>query len=345
LIPIAVDEVLLYRCKVTGKNLILTVLNKIKELMLCGFFPVFTFGGKPPIEKNEKNKKNNKLDKLDKNEKSVNLVNLIKNNDVNITNSINTNIKEFEINLTKFIENYKQINSVISINTNTNTNTNINSRITFKEFVELKSLLDLSNIPYIQSNNCEADVICSALCKLKLVHACLTNDTDLLPFQCDRIIMMSQGKVIIYELKEVLSRLNLNMSQFITACSLGRNDYNKFKLPIKINEIFEKIKDLNTIDNFVDDYNKKNYNNPHYKSISNDLFTSALNIFITYPDKGVNVINEILSKNSSYFNVRTINICCMIDFIELDLRQLDQEHKIIFSLTFENINKNINASK
>jgi flap endonuclease-1 len=148
-------------------DILLGFTNQIIRLLSAKILPVYVFDGKPPKEKNDvikaridrKHRINNKIKDI---ETSIN--NKIANNNIELTSSSSDELIEKMNKLKK---------QIVNVNRN--------------DIDNLKKLLDIFEIPYICANS-EADIICAELTKKNIVHACLSDDMDLLVFGCKKII-------------------------------------------------------------------------------------------------------------------------------------------------------------
>lgn len=97
--------------------------------------------------------------------------------------------------------------------------------ITKKQYEEVKNILEIIGIPYIQSEG-EADCVCSYLVKNNLVYAAYSEDMDFLTFGCNKLIKKNKGsKIIELNLNSILKELNMNYEEFINLCILLGSDY------------------------------------------------------------------------------------------------------------------------
>jgi 5'-3' exonuclease len=157
---------------------------------------------------------------------------------------------------------------------------------------EIQNLLDLLKIPYINSK-CESDIICSALCKLGIVDAVISNDMDFIILGTPLVIRNMNFKtddIDLYIYKNILANLSMTPNKLIELSLILGCDYCQRIVNIKnkyaydIFNAFENLEDMITnLDSFearfVDFYNAHpNYNSNNNLGeikyyISNETFT------------------------------------------------------------------------
>lgn len=179
-----------------------------KIYLMCLLFkyyhiiPIFIFDGKSPIEK-----KNTILERKQKREGAREKLEYIKN----------------QINM-GFLEEEEQ-RSVLSKLKKQSVN------LTLDHINILKNLIHSMGYTYIEAEG-EADVLCAQLCLNNDVFACLSEDTDMFAYQCPHIIRyisLTKHSVLFYDLKHIISELNLTKEEFNIICMLSGNDYAKSK--------------------------------------------------------------------------------------------------------------------
>jgi flap endonuclease-1 len=164
-----------------------------------GILPVFVFDGIPPIAKRQViDKRVSQRHRIEERIKSLKYQIQIKN--------YSTNIGDIESEITKL---NKQI-----------------TYVTKSHRQECKYLLRLLGIPIIEANG-EAEAMCVALQKNKLVDYTFTEDTDALTFGAPMVLRSARKleKVIEIDLEYLLNEMKLTMDQFIDFCILCGCDY------------------------------------------------------------------------------------------------------------------------
>src|SRR5690606_6659164 len=117
------------------------------------------------------------------------------------------------------------------------------------------------NIPFIDASG-EADALCAKLFKEKYIAACLSDDMDMLALGCGRTIKFVNGKVIEFDLRYILTNLELSHEQFVEMCLLFGCDYIKPSFKINNYESYELIKKYGSIENIL--------NNAHHIVINRE---------------------------------------------------------------------------
>lgn len=166
--------------------------------------PLFVFDGKPPKEKYEllkKRKNDKKMAELKYNELDCK----IKDGIDNMNKQEEKEIKEtMEILKKDFI------------------------RVHHTDIENVKLLFQAYGISYIEAPG-EADKLCAKMvCKNK-AHACLSEDMDLFVYGCPRVLRymsLLKKTVVMYNLKDMLSELDLTQDEFRSICIVSGTDYN-----------------------------------------------------------------------------------------------------------------------
>uniref|UniRef100_A0A6C0C4M8 XPG N-terminal domain-containing protein n=1 Tax=viral metagenome TaxID=1070528 RepID=A0A6C0C4M8_9ZZZZ len=97
--------------------------------------------------------------------------------------------------------------------------------VTKDDIKNVKELFESYGITYITATH-EADELCGAL--NKEVHACLTEDTDIMAYGCKRIFRyfsLMKHTVVVYNMDLILNNLNMTLSDFQELCVCSGNDY------------------------------------------------------------------------------------------------------------------------
>ena len=83
-------------------------------------------------------------------------------------------------------------------------------------------------IKYIHIENQEADIVCSQLVRKKYVDGVLTNDMDLLAYDCNKVfrnLNFKEDTLTEYRTNLILSKLNLTRQQCIDIIIILGCDY------------------------------------------------------------------------------------------------------------------------
>jgi flap endonuclease-1 len=112
-------------------------------------------------------------------------------------------------------------------------------KINWEDVNIIQELFDSYGIKYITAIG-EADSLCASLVLKKKVYAVLTEDMDLFAYTCPivlRYFSLSNHTCILYDLKKILRRLDIDKEHFRIICVLSGNDYYDSK-----NTIFHYLK-------------------------------------------------------------------------------------------------------
>jgi 5'-3' exonuclease len=104
-----------------------------------------------------------------------------------------------------------------------------------KKFVILKSehiqnaktLLQAYGMTYYESPG-EADMLCAKLVSKNIVYACLSEDTDMFVYGCNRVlryISLTCSTAILYEFQGILKTLDMDIYEFRQLCIMFGCDY------------------------------------------------------------------------------------------------------------------------
>lgn len=272
----------------------LGIFNKLQNLISHNIIPVVIFDGKPPIEKTNVINARKSIQK--KAEEELN------NGDLNLSKS--------KIDLLK----KKTI------------------RITYEHIDEIKTLLNLMGVWWIHIDG-EAEGIASELCRKGIVDYVMTEDMDSLVFETPKLIRKCVFKNVknyeysLFNLNEILEKLNMNISEFKDMCILMGCDYVQPITRIGNITAYKLIKAHGSIENIIkwNDINKK-YDIPsdYLETYKNALY--LFNIFKNKLDESIinkpkidiinfkkylqNVFNFNETKVNSTFNKLNIELEC-----------------------------------
>ena len=165
---------------------------------------------------------------------------------------------------------------------------------------DIKILLNLMGIKYIQDKEGEAEAIASELCRIGYVDYVVTEDMDALVYGCPRMIRNNldksiKGKDIVTEitLEKIIKSLNISHDKFIELCVICGCDYCDNIPKIGIVKALKIIKEYENIEDFID--KNKTYNIPE-KYL--DKYNKSIEIFNLYKNK-YNNIEDIPIFNSN----------------------------------------------
>lgn len=119
-----------------------------------------------------------------------------------------------------------------------------------EDFELTKTLFDIMGIPYLDASG-EAEATCAILCRMKLVDAVLSEDTDVLNYKAPNFLHklnMNQQTVIEIEYEDMLSRLGMTEEQFLDFCIMCGTDYNSNLYKIGPEKSFRLLKKHGSIE-------------------------------------------------------------------------------------------------
>lgn len=101
------------------------------------------------------------------------------------------------------------------------------TKISQSDIAQVKKIMDSLRVVYIDAPN-EADEICASLMLTKQVHACISDDMDMLVHGCKYVIRdvnISEQSAVMYNLNNILKSLHLDYHTFKQLCVLSGTDY------------------------------------------------------------------------------------------------------------------------
>ena len=209
---IAVD-ISIYIYKYISENALLENMYLMISLFReHNIIPIFIFDGKPPAEKNETiaTRRKNKTDAREEYYRLKVLVESMKMDTDADTQKQKQ--KEYEINdMSQTMEQLKK--KFINIK--------------YDDIQNVKTLLQAYGVTYFEAPG-EADILCAKLVTNNLVYACLSEDTDMFVYGCERVLRylsLTLSNVVIYDLNNILKTLNVTMDVFKKICILYGCDY------------------------------------------------------------------------------------------------------------------------
>ena len=224
----------------------------ISQFKYYNITPIFIFDGKPPAIKNDLLKQRQQLKRESENryyEAKEQLEKCIRPDDAEILKS----------------EMYILRKKIVKISKDDTEN--------------VKKLLVLTGTSYYECEG-ESDAICAHMVKSDQAYACLSEDTDLFVYGTQRVLRylsLLKSTVVIYDVKGMLSTLELTFKEFQDICVISGSDYNK-------NDTI----DFNTSINMFIKYIESGEQNSYFdwlikkKYIQNeDVFKQATDIFDT----------------------------------------------------------------
>lgn len=300
---IAVD-VWLYAHKFTYSysNMLIGFWNQIIKLVSSRVIPVYIFDGTPPVEKGSvlKFRSNKKKVLEDRLQKIINELNNLN------TQEQNDELQKKKDELAK--EKYRLSRCII--------------HITKDDINKLKELLTILHIPFLDASG-EADAMCSKLYKDKYISSCLTDDMDMLASGCNSIIKFDRKTVIEYNLDHILKQLRLTYDQFIDMCLLFGCDYLKSVPYINHAEMYELIKQYNTIESIFNSgtHSILRYQNEKCKEFV-EKYSNIRQLFLSSGD------SEVIPDNFNFGIEDEIDEEEVISFFRNNIESQFVEHEI-----------------
>ena len=306
------------------RHYLVSLVNFIKYLHCNNIKPIFVIDGKPPREKSDvlkkrRNKKMQSLKIVDDNKKSIEKIEKIIN-----TTSINDTIKMEELSkekevMLKNIKKYQKRTVKVSKNIINN----------------IKNVFDLYEMPYIHIPDKEADYICAQLVIHNVANVCLSDDNDLIAFQCPSIIQnfnMATDTFDMCHTHYIGKCLNLTRDQLTDLIILNGTDYQSKRHPYEFKYIHNLILSDTSLDNILKELH---FGKNEYKSVL-DIYTQ------TY-DKNV-LINNIkhyknINKSKRFIDNSKIKVFCNDIHTRCEISMKDSYHlKEALESVFSTIN-------
>ena len=168
---------------------------------------------------------------------------------------------------------------------------------------DIKTLLNLMGVKYIQDEEGEAEAIASELCRIGYVDYVVTEDMDALVYGCPRMIRNNldksiKGKDIVSEIKldKIIESLDISQDKFIELCVLCGCDYCENIPKIGNVKALKIIKEYENIQEFIS--KNKTYNVPENYL---EKYNKSIEIFKLYKNKYDNIENiPIFNSNPNF---------------------------------------------
>lgn len=122
--------------------------------------------------------------------------------------------------------------------------------ISREDFEKTRVLFDILKVPYLLAP-CEAETMCADLCKRGIVDAVLTEDTDVLAYECPIFLskINTNGTCMRINYEQVLEALELSREEFLDMCIMFSCDYNKNIPKVGCKGSYKYIKEYKSIEN------------------------------------------------------------------------------------------------
>ena len=313
--------------------------NLISKLGKYAIQPIFVFDGKPPKEKREVlNGRKKNLEKIKNKivnfQVKLDILNNMENGDENVTENVviingNDNDSENKVDSEKressdlsdsimstssddSIENISNMSNMSNMSNDDKNKVKIDLekkinklnkkciKIKNTHINDLKEFFDKLNIMYVHSNNMEADKVCANLVKTNYAYACISNDMDMLPFGCSRVLRdfnFYNHSIVEYNLSKIESSLGLSHEKFVDLCIMCGCDYNDKIIGLKPHTVYKYLKIYGNLENMVNNIEKiNNFEEKRVRIPRRFDYESPRDIFISEVDK---TAYEICNKNKN----------------------------------------------
>lgn len=239
---VAIDtSIYFYKFMYKNERFLESFFNQIAHLRQYNITPIYVFDGAPPPEKMEEIKTRQARKQIIKSEISTLKTELenLKNVDNIDSETAEENKKRVMAATFKLAKAKKKLIYVTPAN-----------------IKELKYMLDLMNIKYIQANG-EADNVCSKLNQNGIVDMVLSDDMDLLVTGTKILLRdycLGHNKISVYKTNEILSTLDINYDSWVDFCILCGCDYSKRIRGMGPNNSFKYLKECGNIEEIINSY-------------------------------------------------------------------------------------------
>lgn len=166
---------------------------------------------------------------------------------------------------------------------------------------DIKGLLELFSIPYIEAS-CESDFVCTALCKLGIVDAVISNDMDFIVLGCPVVIRNLNFKddtVDVYYYKNICKNLGFNSENLVELSMILGCDYCNRIINFKNKFVYDIYKHFNSIDLLKDNLDTLY----KYFTLHNNMTLNS-NIYSYIESESFNYDNSVdINKIKSMFDI------------------------------------------
>jgi flap endonuclease-1 len=132
-------------------------------------------------------------------------------------------------------------------------------RLKFADLDNIKLLLNAFGICHMRAEG-EADVLCAQLVKLGIAWGCMSDDMDLLLYDCTIILRnfnLYDNTLMVYDKKIILENLDISNREFLEMVVINGTDYNEGIPNLSIAKTYEIIKKGCLYDFFDNNEEKK----------------------------------------------------------------------------------------
>ena len=221
----------------------------------------------------------------------------------------------------RYLDKLTDIDNILTLEENNRLIRKIRKMSTI-DFVNIKKLFEILNIPLIYANN-EADALCVKLYKENIIIGCFTDDMDMIPLGCDNTLKFNGKQIIQYNLEYIKTELDMTQEQIIDMCILLGCDYLIHSIKIDNNEIYKLIKKYGSFINILEsgEHPILNINNSDIKIIG-EKYYDVCDVYTESPNK--ETIPDILKS----YKYKYINPNKLIDFLKMFINSFININKI-----------------
>lgn len=259
----AINFLYKYKCSYGDKWLVQGFRNLIVNLRTEHVHPIFVFDGKAPVIKGpeQESRREKRRQQMDKSVSLKHALEMYTNghDPSDILKSTMNNIRKKDGSdiLLGTLDTSDALNEDIDIRKMSGYIENMDKQIvniTDEDIQDLMEYFSICGIQYIQALG-EAEKLCADLCRLDLVKAALTEDTDVLAYGCPLWLGSMTDKTvreIVYT--DVLEALEYTPEQFTEFCIMCGCDYNTRMPKVGPVTAYKLLKTHGSLDNFPDTY-------------------------------------------------------------------------------------------
>jgi len=295
------------------------MLNLIAKLKIHDIIPIFVFDGKPPnskanvinVRRKNRQRIKNKIETLEKKltrqdsdglleipdeltssssstDSNFSMISSISSND----DSISSESPDYEPNEEEIVQKIQKLSKKC---------------VEIKSFHidELKKFFDMININYIHLKEYEADMVCSQLLKDGYADAVISNDMDLLAYNCPIVLRGLDFKsefVLEYNVSAIRDNMELTDSQLTDLCIMMGCDYSKRLFShANCHDYHILLRQYDNIEAIINAYNDNDINISHMNQAFE--YEPARDIFSKNIDIESSMINNYMNKSSYNYNL------------------------------------------
>jgi 5'-3' exonuclease len=200
-----VIDISIYLYKFSGEDKLLENIYTLLSLFTYyKIIPIFVFDGKPPPEK-----KDLLIQRREEKVSAEKEYILLKNKIENLDLTIDLNEKQLIMDNMELLKK-KCIN------------------ITKNQIEKVKSLINNHGMTYYEATG-EADRLCALLNITNAAWGCLSDDMDMFIYGCKKVLRslnLIDHTIVLYDTRNILKKLNINLKELKEICILSGTDYN-----------------------------------------------------------------------------------------------------------------------